>query len=71
MRWLRRLFGGTGESHDEAHARIAAEIERDYPIDQMRAESRMRAVLAAIALEERRKRLDAGGEYERGIEGMQ
>ena len=71
MRWLRRLFGGTGESYDEAHARIAAEIERDYPIEQTRAEARLRTLQAAVALEERRKRLDAGGEYERGIEGMQ
>lgn len=71
MRWLRRLFGGTGESYDEAYARIAAEIERDYPIEQMRAESRMKETLAGIERAARRKRLDGGGEYERGMDGFQ
>ena len=38
IRWFRRLMG-EGESYDEAYARIAAEIERDYPIAQLRADT--------------------------------
>ena len=72
MSWWRRLLGSrTGESYAEVHARIAAEIERDYPLDQMRAVSKMRALQASIAREEVRHRLDAGGEYQRGMEGFQ
>ena len=64
-------MGGTGETYAEAYARIAAEIERDHPIEQVRAMSRMKALQAAIAREELRKHLDAGGEYERGEPGLQ
>jgi hypothetical protein len=54
--------------------RLAAhsgEIERDYPLEQLRAERRMRVEMERIAREMVRERLDGGGEYERGIEGMQ
>jgi hypothetical protein len=71
MRWLRRLFGGTGETREEAIARLHAEIEREYPLEQMRAERRMRALQDKIARDERRRRLSNGGEYEHGIEGLQ
>lgn len=72
MSWWRRLLGSrTGESYAEAYARIAAEIERDYPLEQMRAETRMRNLQTWIAREEVRRRLDGGGEYQRGMEGFQ
>ena len=72
MSWWRRLLGSrTGESYAEAYARIAAEIERDYPLDQVRAMNKMKNLQMRIAREENRKRLDAGGEYQRGMEGFQ
>ena len=72
MSWWRRLLGSrTGESYAEAHARITAEIERDYPLDQVLAMHKMKNLQARIAREEVRHRLDAGGEYQRGMEGLQ
>ncbi len=65
------MFGGTGETREEAIARIHAEIEREYPLEQMRAESRLKALQAKIARDERRLRLLNGGEYEHGLEGFQ
>jgi ribosomal protein S24E len=71
-RWLRRLFGSrTGESYAEAYARIAAEIERDYPIEKLRADSQRKANEAWARREAVRVRNDHGGEYERGMEGLQ
>ena len=54
-----------------AYAQALADIEREYPLDQVRAMNRMKNLQRQIAREELRKRLDGGGEYERGIEGMQ
>ena len=52
-------------------AAALADIEREHPLDQMRAMNRMKNLQRQIAREELRKRLDGGGEYERGIEGLQ
>jgi hypothetical protein len=73
MNWLRDwIYHCLGwETYEEALARIAYEIERDYPLDQMRAENRMRNEIARIEREMRSQRLDRGGEYERGIKGLQ
>jgi hypothetical protein len=70
MSWWRRLFPRR-ESYAEAYARITAEIERDYPLDQLRAMNKMKALQREIAREEVRRRLDGGGEYQRGMEGFQ
>ena len=72
MKWLRdwvcHRMGW--ETHDEAYARIWAQMEFRYPrkTRAQREEERRRADEAYEAL---RKRLDAGGEYERGMEGLQ
>ena len=58
-------------SYAEAYARAMADIEREHPIDQVRAMNRMKNLQRQIAREELRHRLDGGGEYERGIKGMQ
>lgn len=58
-------------SFAEAYAKALEDIEREHPIDQVRAMNRMKNVQRQIAREELRKRLDGGGEYERGIEGFQ
>jgi hypothetical protein len=73
MMWLRDwIYHRLGwETYEEAYARILGEIERDYPLDQVLAMNRMKNLRAEIAREERRKVLDCGGEYERGIEGLQ
>ena len=70
MSWWRRLFPRR-PGFAEAYAKALAEIERDYPLDQMRAVSKMKALQRAIAREEVRHRLDGGGEYQRGMEGLQ
>ena len=69
MSLISRFFGW--ETHDEVIARIFAEIEREYPLDQVRAMNKMKNLQREIAREEVRHRLDAGGEYQRGIEGLQ
>ena len=66
MKWFKRR-----PSFAAAYAQALAEIEREHPIEQVRAMSRMQALQRRIAREEQHKRMDAGGEYERGIEGMQ
>ena len=58
-------------SYAEAYARVYEEIEREHPIEQVRAMNRMKEVQRRIAREMLRRRLDGGGEYERGIEGFQ
>jgi hypothetical protein len=67
--WISHRMGW--ETYDEAYARIATEIERDFP--RMTAEERrLQDEMAAIAKEVIRRRLDGpDGEYERGIEGLQ
>ena len=54
-------------SFAEAYAQAMLDIERKYPIEQMRAERRMRNLQEKIAREELRHRLDGGGEYQRGV----
>jgi hypothetical protein len=64
--WVKRR-----PTYAQALAQVWADIERDYPLDQVRAENRMREEQQKIAREERHKRLDGGGEYERGEPGLQ
>ena len=70
LTWWRRRFPRR-PGFMEAYAQALADIERDYPIEQMRAEQRMAAVQRQIARELLRKHLDGGGEYERGEPGLQ
>ena len=58
-------------SFAEAYVKALADIEREYPLDQVRAMNRMKNLQRQIAREELRKQLDGGGEYERGTEGLQ
>jgi hypothetical protein len=58
-------------SFAEAYAQATADIEREYPIEKMRADSQARADAAWAAREEVRKRLDRDGEYQRGEPGLQ
>jgi hypothetical protein len=67
--WICRRMGW--ETCDEAHARIAAGIERDYPIEKMREDSRRKENEAHARREAVRARNDHDGEYQRGMEGFQ
>ena len=67
MSWLFRKR----PSFAEAYAKALADIEREYPLDQVRAMNRMKNLQAQIAREELRHRLDGGGEYQRGEPGLQ
>ena len=58
-------------SFAEAYAKALADIEREYPLDQVRAMNRMKNLQAQIAREEQHRRLDGGGEYQRGEPGLQ
>jgi hypothetical protein len=63
--WICHRMGW--ETYDEAHARIAAEIERDYPRPNFKELDRRRA----REREAKARRLDHDGEYQRGMEGFQ
>ena len=70
LTWWRRLFPRR-PGFAEAYAQALEDIEREYPIEQVRAMNRMKNLQAKIAREELRKHLDGGGEYQRGEPGLQ
>ena len=57
-------------SFAEAYAKALADIEREFPIDQVRASQRMKSEMDRIARVLRSERMNNGGEYENGMKGF-
>ena len=69
LTWWRRWRRRPGFA--VAYAKALADIERDHPIDQVRAMNRMKDLQAKIARDEQHRLMDGGGEYQRGEPGLQ